>query len=369
MNNAQRALAILNYQPYDRMPVVHFGYWSETLDKWVAEGHLPKNANREKDPNHSWHTQAWSTAGHKLGFDFEWDTCIGGNGALDPQFETKTIQTFPDGSSHVQNRDGVIILQSPDATSIPAEIDHLLKDRASWEEHYKPRLQWSPKRIPKHRNPVGDAPQGLFCGSMIGTIRDILGVVGLSYLMADDEELLDEIIQTFADLALQNVKTILASGEHFEFGHFWEDICFKNGPLVNPAMFAEKIGPHYKRITQELNQHGINLVSVDCDGCIDDILPIWLENGANTMFPIEVGTWNASIQPWREKYGKELRGVGGMNKNAFAMDRAAIDAEIERLKPLIALGGYLPCPDHRIPPTADWNLVCYYCEKMHALNR
>ena len=38
------------------------------------------------------------------------------------------------------------------------------------------------------------------------------------------------------------------------------------------------------------------------------------------------------------------------------------EAEIERLKPLIALGGYIPCPDHRIPPDAKYELVAYYCE-------
>lgn len=97
---------------------------------------------------------------------------------------------------------------------------------------------------------------------------------------------------------------------------------------------------------------------------IDSLIPIWLENGVNTMFPIEVGTWNASIAPWREKYGKQLRGVGGMNKTIFARDREAVDQEIERLKPLMALGGYIPCPDHRIAPDAKFELVQYYCEKM-----
>jgi len=92
-----------------------------------------------------------------------------------------------------------------------------------------------------------------------------------------------------------------------------------------------------------------------------------LNNGVNTMFPIEVGTWDASIASWREKYGKELRGVGGMNKNVFSKDFAAVDAEIERLKPLIALGGYIPCPDHRIAPDAKWENVRYYCEKLRAI--
>ena len=92
--------------------------------------------------------------------------------------------------------------------------------------------------------------------------------------------------------------------------------------------------------------------------------PIWLENGVNTMFPIEVGTWEASIAPWRQKYGRAIRGVGGMDKRVFAYDRKAIDQEIERLKPLVALGGYLPCPDHRIAPDAKFELVRYYTDRL-----
>ena len=150
----------------------------------------------------------------------------------------------------------------------------------------------------------------------------------------------------------------------FDFGHFWEDICFKNGPLINPKVFRTKVGPHYRRITDLLRGHGITLVSLDCDGWIDALAPIWLENGVNVMFPIEVGTWNASIAPWREKYGREVRGIGGMRKYIFAQDYAAVDAEIERLKPLVDLGGYLPCPDHRLPADCKWENVQYYCERM-----
>jgi uroporphyrinogen decarboxylase len=153
-------------------------------------------------------------------------------------------------------------------------------------------------------------------------------------------------------------------GSKFDFAHFWEDICFKNGPLVIPAIFKEKVGPHYKRITNLVKKYGIKIISLDCDGLIDSLIPVWFDNGVNTMFPIEVGTWNANIKPWREKYGKELRGVGGMNKTVFSRDYSAIDAEIERLKPIVELGGYIPCPDHRIAPDAKWYNVRYYCDKM-----
>ncbi len=105
---------------------------------------------------------------------------------------------------------------------------------------------------------------------------------------------------------------------------------------------------------------------MDCDGKIDLLVPIWIENGVNTMFPIEVRTWDASIEPWRKTYGPALRGIGGMRKECFAMDYRAIDREIERLKPLVDLGGFIPCPDHRIAPNAKWDNVRYYCDRMRS---
>ncbi len=53
-----------------------------------------------------------------------------------------------------------------------------------------------------------------------------------------------------------------------------------------------------------------------------------------------------------------------MNKHIFGCDYAAIDTEIERLRPLVDLGGYIPCPDHRLPIDTRWENVQYYCERM-----
>jgi len=203
----------------------------------------------------------------------------------------------------------------------------------------------------------------MYVGSYYGWIRDMLGVEALAYLQVDDEELYAEIIETVGELNYQNAKVMLEEGIRPDFGHMWEDICFKNGPLVNPEVFAKYVGPQYRRVTELLRQYGCDVVSLDCDGCIDKLVPIWLENGVNVMFPIEVGTWNASIEPWRKKYGRELRGVGGVDKRVFAQDYSAIDREIELIKRLVDLGGYIPCPDHRLPPETKWENVQYYCEK------
>lgn len=82
------------------------------------------------------------------------------------------------------------------------------------------------------------------------------------------------------------------------------------------------------------------------------------------MFPLEVGVWGDQFAPAREKFGKELRAVGGMDKTAFRKDKAAVDAELARMERLAAMGGFLPCPDHRIMPGSKFELVQYYAEEI-----
>ncbi len=366
MNDRERVLAILNYEDYDRMPVVHFGLWNETLVKWYDEGHISK-AEAEGYSGGNPPPAVMS----RLGFDFGWPGRVfGPNYGFIPGFEREVIEEMPDGSRKVRNHDGVTVLEKPGTVSIPAEYDHLLKDRRSWEEYYLPRLQFDEKRIDydwieelKYDTP--GLPLSLFCGSMIGAIRNWTGVEGLSYMYADDEPLLDEIIETYFNLIYRCVEKTLSSGIRFDMGGYWEDICFKNGPLVIPSVFDEKCGPKYAILSSLLKDHGTRLSYLDCDGLIDSLVPTWVSNGINIMFPIEVGTWHASIKPWREMYGREIRGVGGMDKNAFSKDYNAVEKEVERLKPLVEIGGFIPCPDHRIAPDAKWENVQYYCDLMH----
>lgn len=373
MNFRENVMAVLHYEKPDQFPVVSFGYWAETLQKWEEEGHIT-HEETVGYCSYGDNSEADRSIMKKLGFDFNWNSCIGFDTGLRPNFGHTILEEKEDGTLLARDEQGLIVLEKPGVVSIPAEIGTSMTGRKAWEELYLPKLKWTAERVnTEYIKSLADdtnreIPIGLHCGSLIGYMRNLLGVEQLSYLYADDEELYAEIVDTLAGICYQGVKTALETGAKFDYAHFWEDICFKNGPLVSPFVFEDYVAPHYKKITDLLTKYGIDIVSVDCDGCIDTLVPIWLKNGVNTMFPIEVGTWNASIAPWREKYGKMLRGVGGMNKTLFARDRKAIDEEVERLKGLISLGGYIPCPDHRIAPDAKFELVQYYCDKMHQLS-
>ena len=369
MNNRERFKHIMHYESYDHMPLTSFGYWDETLIKWKEEGYLPKelvdtflyNGDAE---------DAYLSIMKEVGFEMELRAPGGDTGFL-PPLEEKVIRVEEDGCIIKSNDTGHIIRVKPGVTSIPSEVGTLLTDRKAWEEIFLPRMQFSAERaseqiiesIRKGREKYAAEPFGVYCGGLFGRIRDIFGLEGLSYMMADDPELFEEVVERNAQISLFVVEKILESGIDFDFAHFWEDICYKTGPLVNPKFLERVIGPYYKKITDALKAHGVDIVTLDCDGCIDKLIPLWLYNGVNAMYPIEVGTWGANIAPWRAQYGKALRGVGGVDKRVFAKDKKAIDEEIERLKPLVDLGGYIPCIDHRIPPDAKFELVQYYCNQ------
>ncbi|MEG0503791.1 MAG: hypothetical protein RR547_04030 [Raoultibacter sp.] len=367
MTNRERVQAMLHYQKYDKIPVVSFGFWTETLRKWRDEGHIPANMVS----NHPMADAEYDGINHMLGFDFNWNSTAGlSQYLLDPLFKAEVIETYSDGKQRVCDCEGNYVIQKPGVVSIPSTAGHTLMDRESWEKHYLPKLCYGAEKLDllelaklKDEDASRENPLGLFCGSMLGRLRNWLGLDNLAYLSVDDPELLRDMVDTIGELMYRQVKNILTYNIRFDYGHFWEDICGNDGPLVMPTLLDELAGPHYHRITDLLCEHGIDIVTVDCDGCIDHMVPIWLKHGVNTMFPIEVSHWNGSIGPWRKKYGKVLRGVGGMNKKVFAQDYSAIDRELERMRPLVELGGFIPCPDHRIPPDAKWENVQYYCDR------
>jgi uroporphyrinogen decarboxylase len=84
------------------------------------------------------------------------------------------------------------------------------------------------------------------------------------------------------------------------------------------------------------------------------------------MFPIEYGTWHGDIAKLRT-HAPTILGVGGMNKNVLAQDQDAVDQEIERLRPLVKLGGYIPCPDHLLPQGTKFELVKYYVSRIKTI--
>lgn len=370
----------MNFESYDRLPCINFGYWPSLLEKWEAQGHISKkHADREAEGN----SYEDEEIANRLGFDYNLLVKLiadqpdrgTANGAsnLTPEFEPKLVRKISEGVQERLSYFGTIELHKAGITSIHQETGYLLKDRKSWEELFLPKLIFDPKKIDQNyiarlrESEKQDYPLGIRAGSLLGQVRNMLGIENMCYLQVDEPELFDEIIDTVGQCVYKTAEYMLGIGLRWDYLMLWEDICYNNGPLCSPQFFKEKIGPTCARIADLCKAHGVNALLVDCDGRIDKLLPVWVENGINTMFPIEVGTWNGTFETMHRAYGRAVKGIGGMNKELFTTDKTQIDKELERLRPIVDLGGYIPCPDHALVPDSKWELVQYYTESFRKI--
>jgi len=148
---------------------------------------------------------------------------------------------------------------------------------------------------------------------------------------------------------------------------WWEDMCYNHGPLLSPRLFEELMVPRYKRITDALNQYGVDVNVLDCDGCIYQLVPGWLRGGINCMFPIESAHTDLAVL--RNTYGKKILLLGGVNKVELAKGKEAINREMERLRPFVEQRGFIPTVDHRVPPDVSLENYTYYLEKKKEILR
>ena len=117
-----------------------------------------------------------------------------------------------------------------------------------------------------------------------------------------------------------------------------------------PDLYKTYFDRRYRRMIDFYHKMGVKYVLMDSDGKIDDLLPLWLDSGFDIIFPIEVGTWKANPVALRKKYGKQMRMMGGVDKHVVPLGEKAIRSELEPLKGIVDEGGFIPMPDHRIPP-------------------
>jgi len=289
---------------------------------------------------------------------------------LVPCFETEIIE---DTDEYVISRggDGVVMQDWKHKSCIPHFIEFTLTDRSTMGQFLE-RLQPDPSRLPadadEHLDRVekGDVPVSLFCGSMIGSIRNWMGVENLAIACFEDPEMIGELVDAMSDVVCTTWEPILQRHK-FDLAQFWEDICGKDGPLVTLKVFEEQVLPGYRKIVSMLHRHGVDLIALDCDGWIDPLVPYWLKAGINIMYPFEIGTWNADPMEYRKRYGEELRIIGGFDKLSLEKGPAAIDEELEKRVPLAAQGGYIILPDHWITPDTSVENYRHYLERVRSL--
>ena len=363
---SSRRYRTLTYQEVDRVPDVEFGYWPQTARRWLAEG-MDADLS-DNDIN--------GMFGGWLGEHFGLDTCdtcdLNSRTHLMPEFDYEFIERR-ENSIVVRYGSGAIAEQfesDQDESSIPHFLEFPVKTPDDWAAmKFRHDPNHPDRKIPQEE--IDAAMAGAAEGKEVvlgfmgpyGKLRDLMGFEGLSVAFFDFPDMIADIMETWTELMLDQIAQ-LPPELPIDYVQWWEDMAGRNGPFVSPTMFREILQPCYHAVMVEAKKHGCAISHVDCDGNPHDIVANWMEEGVNVMFPLEVA---AGVDPfaWREEFGKEMRIVGAVDKRALTLGPAAIDAELERLKPLMDRGGFIPHLDHLVPPDISYDNYRYYIDAKH----
>jgi Uroporphyrinogen decarboxylase (URO-D) len=354
MTFRERFVACVLGEPVDRPPfLLYWTPWESTWQRWV-EGGKPDDvfdARFAYDPDFPPLPLAVNTG-----------PC--------PARENEVLEEDGESVLFVDNW-GVKQRAFKGKESMPQFLEFPVKNRRDWEKFREERLDPDhPERVTEEHI---EAAQSWAEGGLpvqLGDFPDTGIYGGLRWLLGDEEclsafctmpDLVHEIMDHLTSLYLTVFEKI-ASKAQVDVVHMWEDMCGRNGPLIGPRRWEEFMGPCYRRIKAFNDAHNIPIFSVDTDGQPDLIVPCMIDAGVNYLWPMEVAA-GCDVNAYRAKY-PTLGMMGGIDKRALAIGREAIDAELERVRPVMEQGRYIPDLDHTIPDDVPWENYDYFAQSL-----
>jgi hypothetical protein len=337
MNTRERFQAVMNFRPFDRLPVVEWAsWWNLTFENWRTAGHFPA------DWTHG--AKRYDIVRH-FGLDL---------------YMQDWIRPFAPGCPKPAAHGAGLIQSRADYLKLKPHLfgfDHI--DFKAWEQ--RARLQTA-----------GDAVLWFTLDGFFWFPRVLFGIEQHLYAFFDQPELMRELND---DLCAWSLEVIRKLGDICapDFMTLAEDMSYNHGAMISPELFAAFITPYYQRLVPELHRLG-TLAVIDSDGDITEPIGWFATAGLDGALPLERQS-GVDLDVLRRRYPRQ-RFIGGFDKLVMHRGEAAIRAEFERLLPVAARGGCILSCDHQTPPAvsyADYQLYLRlfreYADRAGALSR
>ncbi|MCL5269242.1 MAG: hypothetical protein M1457_01485 [bacterium] len=373
MNARERYFETMRFGTPDRIPFAPGYPRKSTLEAWRRQG-LPEGV--------SWEEELY----RRLGIERRMTQPAvqpGVNFRMMPMFEEKVIERIPGNPGHLVVQDwmgNIVEISSEfDVTYLRNAIDFVTRkwhrfpvegpaDFEAMKRRYNPENpgrfpeDWSERcRAMRERDYVTTVS---FSGPF-WQLREWCGFEPLCVLFATDPGFVEEMVAFWTIFVARTLAPILDAGvlDHIVIN---EDMAFKEHPMISPEMTRRLLAPAYARWLGEARQAGVGVIEMDSDGRIDLLVPIWIECGFHACSPIEVAA-GCDINAYRRRFGRRIAYAGGVDKRCIARGGATIEAELERIAPVIRDGGYLPGCDHGVPPDIAWPDFIHYARRLAEL--
>lgn len=364
MTERERYRKALLFGNPDRFPFEPGWPRESTLKAWHQQGLPPETDWRE-------------TLRQELGIPGEFPQPIPDLGVsfiIIPIFEEKVLERRA-GHIIIQDWMGAIteISDEYDFTYIRTARDFVtrkwhafpVKNRQDWIEKIQWRYTNTPGRFPEDfeaRCKAVSQSDGIRTLSISGPfwqLREWCGFETLCVLFIEQPDFIQEMIDFWADFVLKTLEPILSSVE-LDNVIFSEDMAYKQHSMISPGMVRRFLLPTYQKWVAAIKSSGCPLVSVDSDGYVGELIPLWVAASFNCCTPMEVAAGNDIVE-CRNRYGQRMAYIGGIDKRAVAMGGETMRTEVFRVvPPLLKEGGYIPSVDHGVPPDISWQIFIEY---------
>lgn len=306
MTARQRFRAVMNFQPFDRLPMIEWAsWWDQTLARWRGEG-LPAGLDRYELYRY-------------FGLDLYLQDWI-----------SPRRPTCPAPAGHGQP---LILDEAGYERLRPHLFPRPAIDAARWRERFA--LQAS-----------GEAVLWFTLEGFFWFPRTLLGIENHLYAFHDAPALMHRINQDLVDWQLGVLDEIFALGTP-DFMTFAEDLSYNHGPMISEPQYREFIHPYYCQVVPRLRERGVWAI-VDSDGDVARAAPWFAASGLDGVLPLERQA-GVDLARLRQAHPR-LRFIGHFDKMVMANGETALRAEFSRLLALAARGGFIPSVDHQTPP-------------------
>ena len=330
MTTRERFARMYQHKDADRIPILDIP-WSQTIDRWVAEG-MP-------------------TRDYVSYFDLDQVGQISAD--YSPQYEAKTIEET-DAYTIYTTSWGVTMKSWKHIASTPDFLDFTVKDREAWSDA-KARMVPSRDRVNWHmlkENYANWQKEGRWTIGHIWFGFDVthswmVGTERLLMALVEDPDWCADMFNTYLDMNIAMMDMIWDAGYHFDEVTWSDDMGYKGTSFFSLDMYRELVRPVQQRAIEWAHAKGIKARLHSC-GDISKFIPEFIDMGLDALNPLEV---KAGLDPVaiKRQYGDKLVLHGGVNAVLWD-DAEAITEEIRRVVPqLKQQGGYIFASDHSIP--------------------
>ncbi|MDW7659297.1 MAG: uroporphyrinogen decarboxylase family protein [Bacillota bacterium] len=358
----RREQATFRLEKTDRLVRRDWGMFAATRQRWLSEGWNGDPTIFQLDPSPY--------------FPVNLVDLVGIDVPVSPQFEIKIIRE-DEHYVYQQTSAGAIekFLHGTKRNdeAMPQYWRNPVTCIEDWEYKVKPRLdpdtpeRWHHLYLAEEASAAIRDGVRLYEASAIGAymyLRALLGPEEVLYTFYDNPDLIHDMMRTWLNLLKTCLLRIQAKVPFFKL-LFGEDIAYKNGLLISPAMIDEFLTPYYLDLLQALSHGQADPIhfEIDSDGNMKEFLPIYMQMGFNVFRPFEIAANNNLVA-----IGSQYPGIvlcGGIDKRILGDSPAAIETYLQSIMPFFTKrGGYIPTCDHSVPSTVPFANYMYYRKRM-----